>query len=172
MTVGHDELTRLWRVSKRTVIREMEALKSLKLLIVLEPGRKGRVTRYRLDIASLRLLAGSALDCDGSGVSARLSVDPTDETSTEAASPGTDRSGSAPIWSAILDRLPPRVSIAQKSRWLEPLTVEHDGSTVIVRAESAFRLAYVSRTYGDLLIAAARPLGVARIDFDALETAG
>ncbi|MFN3615195.1 MAG: hypothetical protein ACK4WC_11650, partial [Rubrimonas sp.] len=74
LSVGHDELTRLWGVSRRTVIREIDALREAGVLTVLRPGRKGRVTAYRLNPAAVRAVAAGALGADPTGVDARLAM--------------------------------------------------------------------------------------------------
>jgi DNA-binding transcriptional ArsR family regulator len=195
LSVGHDELTRLWGVSRRTVIREIDALRAAGVLTVLRPGRKGRVTAYRLNPAAIRAVAAPALGAEPTGVDARLAAaapDPAPDTATDmradmrqdtrpdappqtAAGPQAPRRAAGPcaagsdagLWAAILDALPDSVSAAQRARWLQPLAAAREGDALRLTAESAFRAAYVARTYGEALARAARDFGVARIRFGA-----
>lgn len=171
LSVGHAELTQLWKVSRRTVIREMEALRNLGVLVVLRPGRRGAVTTYRLDISAIRRLTGASLLSEKTGIDSRLAAvgngvdgepplvaEPTGPSSTESA-----RSPSMGLWQAVIERLPPSVSCAQKDRWLAPLRAKQCDDILQVEAESAFRASYVAQTFSDALLAAARPLGIRRV---------
>jgi hypothetical protein len=171
LSVGHEELGHLWKVSKRTVIREMEALRSLGLLVVLRPGRRGTVTTYRLDISAIRKLAASRLLSETSGIDSRLaaSEDNLDNEPSEASQasirndPGLPPSPCRDLWTAVLDNLSPSVSSAQKDRWLGPLRAELVDDIFYLEADSAFRAVYIAKTFSDALHVAARPLGVRRI---------
>jgi hypothetical protein len=174
LSVGHAELERLWSVSKRTVIREMDALRGLGLLVVLRPGRKGKVTTYRLDIAAVRKLAAADLSNETTGIDARLSKARNKNDSNNftdcsvdddiKSNDRCDRDSKDGIWETIIDRLPSTVSIAQRTRWLIPERVKQVGTTLEVELGSAFRAEYVARTYGDQLQTAARYIGITRVN--------
>jgi hypothetical protein len=171
LSVGHAELAQLWKVSKRTVIREMEALRNLGLLVVLRPGRRGAVTTYRLDISAVRRLTGASLLSEKTGIDSRLAAVGNEvagepalaEAQTGHHSTEPAQSPSIGLWQAVIDRLPPSVSCAQKDRWLAPLRAKQCDDILQVEAESAFRASYVSQTFSESLLAAARPLGIKRV---------
>lgn len=171
LSIGHTELERIWSVSKRTVIREMDALRSLGLLVVLRRGRKGKVTTYRLDISAVRRLAADELVNDATGIDSRLSatheVTAVDGETCSSIHKHTetvpDKTSDNPLWETILKRLPDTVSSAQKARWLAPLRIRKISETLEVEVGSAFRAEYVSRTFGDQLQSAARSLGIKRV---------
>jgi hypothetical protein len=49
VSVGHDELARLWAVNARTVKREMKRLMNMGMVQCVRPGVRGRVGAYRLN---------------------------------------------------------------------------------------------------------------------------
>lgn len=171
LSIGHSELERMWNVSKRTVIREMDALRSLGLLVLLRRGRKGKVSTYRLDIAAVHNLASDHLVNQTTGVDTRLcaikNVDIVDQVNQCVPQENindvrSDRSNYS-IWETILDRLPDTVSNAQKARWLTPLRIEQISETLEVEVASAFRADYICRAFGDQLQNAARSIGIRRV---------
>lgn len=171
LSVGHEELGHLWKVSKRTVIREMEALRSLGLLVVLRPGRRGTVTTYRLEISAIRKLAAARLLNETSGIDSRLAAteDSLDLERCDASqapvrnNPGLPPSPGRELWTAVLENLPPSVSSAQKERWLRPLSVERVDDILYLKADSPFRAVHITKTFSDALHVAASPLGVRRV---------
>lgn len=171
LSVGHAELGRLWRVSKRTVIREMDVLRNLGLLVVLRPGRRGAVTTYRIDIIAIRRLAAVSLQDDATGIDVRLAeTREDDDTERPAASPSVTlgdtvhpRTPDLALWEAILERLPATISSVQKKRWLVPVRAEQRNNTLHVEADSPFHAAYIAHNYSDALHVAARPLGMTRV---------
>lgn len=167
LSIGHAELSALWRVSRRTVIREIEALRQSGVLVVLRPGRRGRVSAYRLCIPAISALTKAAVEREPTGVGDRLDevgAETTDEPAPEnpnyavAIHDGDE-------WRQVLLRLPPTVSASQRTQWLQPLRGVRDGERLEVIAASPFRAAYVSRTFGDVVRGSARALGIESVEF-------
>lgn len=169
LSIGHAELAVLWKVSRRTVIREVEALRQSGLLVVLRTGRKGRVTTYRLSIPAISALTAEGLQNEPTGVGGRLAgvrvetkygprVESEDHLHAAPRSTGDE-------WWNVLSRLPSTVSASQRTQWLEPLRGVRVGARLEVIADTPFRAAYVSRTFGDALRGSARTLGIDRVEF-------
>lgn len=172
LAIGHDELTRLWKVSKRTVIREIDALRQVGILVVLRAGRKGRVSLYRLDVHALRAASASVLEASAPDVAGRLEG-PLPVTSSHGhASAGAPSVRCLPddAWSRTLAGLSNTVSASARARWLEPCEAVVDGCVLRVMTDSSFRAAYVARTFGDAIERAAKAQGFDRIEI--VETKG
>ncbi len=56
LSLGQRDMAQLWSVDERTAKREVKRLLDCGLLLLLRPGVKGRVARYRLDLAAVRAL--------------------------------------------------------------------------------------------------------------------
>jgi DNA-binding Lrp family transcriptional regulator len=167
-SIGHEELARLWGVSRRTVIRDVDKLLRLGLLEVATAPRRGRVASYRLGHAAIDRLTRPVWDAAGPDFAARMAAP--EEGRSDDGLPAEGRvvplfptpSGSGP-WVEVLASLPPSVHGPARARWLEPLAFEAvEDDTLRLRAPSPFHADYAARTYGDALDRAARAVGVAR----------
>jgi len=181
-SVGHEELARLWGVSRRTVIRDIEKLRAAGLIAVARPARRGRVAAYRLDQAAFAALAaplGGALAPD---LAARIAVaGQGPEAAADGAPDGAAKAagqGAAPnvvalfpgaaacadpdhaLWRRILAEMAGFAAPVALERWLAPLVCEglRDG-VMALRAPSPFHASYVNRTYGERLGRIAAALG-------------
>lgn len=159
VTVGQEELQRLWSVSRRTVIRDIAELRRLGVLVLVEAGRRGRVARYRLGHATLdAALAPASLNA-GNALEQRLTATPelkSAVSSIEESSPDT-------CWSAVRDVVAVEIGAAAAARWLQPLRSEGRSCNALrLTAPSPFHADYVGRIHGGRLDNAASALGYAR----------
>ena len=162
VVIGHEELARLWGVSRRTVIRDLARLTESGLIEVAVPGRRGRVASYRLRHATIDVVTEPAWSVAGSAMAARMA----------AAGEGTsgapaDLPAAHGETSALLASLAARLPAAVLNRWIAPLEWLGIADGVARwRAPSRFHATYVSRTHGDAILAVmatAQP-GVRRIE--------
>lgn len=167
VSIGHDELMRLWGVSRRTVVRDVEKLRAAGLLVLVRPARRGRVAAYRLGHDHLVTLAEPLRDAMAPGLAARLS--PAEEAAPAVsgvvvafARPETDAGGGG-LRAALRGTLADAVPEAALVRWFDPLRLEATGDAVSLHAPSAFHADYVERTLGDRLRRAALALGIVRV---------
>lgn len=165
VAIGHEELARLWGVSRRTVIRDLARLTDCGLIEVAAPGRRGRVASYRLRHAAIDAatapqwaLAGQAMAARMAGAGESSHAQPRDEAS------------SAALPDALLAGLGDRLPEAVLARWIAPLDwLGVEDGVARWRAPSRFHATYVSRTHGDAMLAAMRRTepGVRRIAIEA-----
>jgi hypothetical protein len=162
VAIGHEELARLWGVSRRTVIRDLARLTDIGLIEVAVPGRRGRVASYRLRHAAIDAATAPEWPVAGAAMAARM----------EAAGQGND----APLPDASAPRGPDNGALAVLrtrlpapvlARWIAPLDwIGVEDGVARWRAPSRFHATYVSRTHGDAMLAALRPTqpGLRRIE--------
>lgn len=153
VSIGHDELARLWGVSLRTVARDLDRLRRLGVLQVTVPARRGRVAAYRLDHAALDHMLRPVLPDLPPGQAARLGAECQGAPQTDPkASHGEAHSG----WWAIRATLDGRLPAAALTRWIDELRCEAtDDGVLRLRAPSSFHADYATRTYGEALRRAA-----------------
>lgn len=160
VAIGHEELARLWGVSRRTVIRDLARLTAIGIIEVAVPGRRGRVASYRLRHAAIDAATEPQWPAAGPAMAARMAAaGPRDAEDAPSQPAPTD----SLLALALADRLPRAVL----DRWIAPLEWQgHDDGVARWRAPSRFHATYVSRTHGDTLLACVRPLlpGLRRIE--------
>jgi DNA-binding transcriptional ArsR family regulator len=153
VSIGHDELARLWGVSLRTVARDLDRLRRMGLLQVTAPARRGRVAVYRLDHTALDHMLRPVMPTLPPGQAARLRAEYEGSNAPEPeVSPNETNSG----WWAIRATLDGRLPAAALTRWIDELRCEDTADGVLrLRAPSSFHADYATRTYGDALRRAA-----------------
>lgn len=72
LSMGREEIARLWSVNERTVKREMSRLRTMGWVIVKRPGARGRVTVYELDLKQMLLDTREAWQVIGPDFAERL----------------------------------------------------------------------------------------------------
>ena len=159
VAIGHEELARLWGVSRRTVIRDLARLTESGLIEVAVPGRRGRVASYRLRHSAIDVVTEPAWSVAGPAMAARMARAGERAPTDLPAAHGEPHA----LLATLADRLPPAVL----NRWIAPLEWLGIADGVARwRAPSRFHATYVSRTHGDAILAvirAAHP-GVRRIE--------
>lgn len=166
LSVGREELARLWGVSEPTVKREMGRLRKLGFLELLEPGVRGRVTRYRLGHRAIA--AATAEACDGVGPAFRSRMaglsPPAPHPAEQGTAPrdrkvvplyaappggqGAEPEDEAESWATCLRALDPVVF----RNWFSGVRAEPcPRAGVIFRAPSAFTAQHIQRHHDRLL---------------------
>ncbi|PWR04251.1 hypothetical protein DKT77_02395 [Meridianimarinicoccus roseus] len=169
LSIGQEEMARIWGVNTRTAKREVKRLVSMGLLDVKRAGVRGRVACYRLNLEALETLsrpvwsavgpdfeerAGRLLSRVGSAEGTVLKVDfsPTQrETKEIPADTGCDSR-----WQDVMTRLSAENPDAY-ANWYKRLTLGRvtDG-TVEVTAPNAFVSNYIATHLADPMAAAVR----------------
>ena len=148
LSVGQNEIAKLWSVDLRTVKREMAALRACGWLVEKRGAARGRVTQYGLGIA--QILADTRADWGriGPDLVARLDGPvPTEmpiSNNVVQFAPVAVRSLDASLWSGaqmLLSAKQPTVFAA----WIAGLEfVSQDEGQVTLKAPSVFHASYVS----------------------------
>ncbi len=173
--IGHCELERLWGVSRRTVIREIDRLRRLGLLQLVSEGRRGRVSVYRLDQPRIAALTRRTWGGVGDKFALRMAaLDATDSAQpTAAPAPSgavialfpTGDAAEQGRWPRIVAALADGIPDAALRRWIQPLICrQRDEGRLDLVAPSRFHADYVIRTYGAALERAASRCGLPRTD--------
>lgn len=164
VSIGHEELMRLWGVSRRTVIRDVEKLRRAGLLLQTRPARRGRVAAYRLGHDHIAALAEPLRDSMGTDLCARLALSiGGDAATSNGIVVSFPRTETGSLRERLRDALAGAASEAALSRWFDPLHCEIGEGGLTLRAPTAFHADYVERTFGDRLRRAAAGFGDARV---------
>jgi DNA-binding MarR family transcriptional regulator len=155
LSIGQAEMARIWGVDPRTAKREVRRLTGSGLLEVVQPGVRGRVARYRLNLVALEERSRPIWDCvgpdfadragrllaaKGRGAGNVLRVDFAGPREEAAAPPA----GNDPRWQAVLDRLAAD-SPEDVANWYGRLSLAGcEGGAVRLRAPNAFVSSYVA----------------------------
>jgi hypothetical protein len=162
-SIGHEELTRLWGVSRRTVIRDIDKLRTAGLLVQTRPARRGRVGAYRLGHDRIIALAEPLREGMGADLCARTAPNaekPVDDGRVVVVFPRPD---DVSLHDRLRNALVGAASEAALARWFDPLRCEIGDGGLTLCAPSAFHADYVERTFGDRLRRAAATLGETRM---------
>lgn len=150
VSVGQEELARLWSVDVRTVKREIKRLREVGILVVKQPGVRGRVASYALDHARIDALTGEVWSRVGTDYRDRMGQ------GSSTASAGNvlafPRTEDSTPWSSIRSHLA-AAHPARFQAWYAPLKREtEDGPVLVLRAPSSFHADYViTHLLGDLV---------------------
>lgn len=160
VAVGHTELTRLWSVSRRTVIRDVDKLMTLGVLRRVAEGRRGRVSVYRLGHDALDVITAPLWPKAGRPLEERMTR-PSAEAVPLQRPPVLD----APSpWRDARDRLAAALGDATMIRWIDPLRFEAaEGGVLMLGAPSRFMADYVAQQFGLKVEAAAAAAFGARL---------
>lgn len=109
VSVGQDELARLWAVNLRTVKREMKRLMDMGVLTCLRPGVRGRVGAYRLNYRRIYEVSRASWAAVGPDFEERMREVSGERTVVQVdfaqkAAP-TDHSEATGTWGAVRRRL-------------------------------------------------------------------
>lgn len=165
-SVGHEELARLWNVSRRTVIRDLEKLRVAGFLAQSRPARRGRVAAYRLGHDRLTAISQNLRSQMHPDLAGRLVADhepPATPSNVVVAFRAAETPQSASLRTRLRAALSQTMPEPALMRWFDPLRCENDAGSVVLTATSCFHADYVERTFGDRLRRAASGLGIAQL---------
>lgn len=157
VSVGHEELARLWAVNDRTVKREMKRLMQMGVLTCIRPGVRGRVGAYRLNYARIYAFSrgcwasvGPDFEdrmCEVSGERTVVKVD----FQTPAEKPRLVVAEACGTWGAVRRRLLAAHPALFES-WFAKLVQEaKDDHSLTLRAPGSFVSRYIETHLADIL---------------------
>lgn len=125
LSIGQEEIARLWSVDERTVKREMAKLRALGWLVVKRQGARGRVSVYGIDLMRVMEDTRAAWPRIGTDFVARVSPATAAEARTSNVVPlrpaAPAPQGMDTIWGAVQQRLF-RDDPATYAAWFHALT--------------------------------------------------
>ena len=165
LSVGQEEIARLWSVDERTVKREMAKFRSMGWLVQKRAATRGRVTVYGLDLGRMMDDTRPAWPAIGPDFVARMTPGETapqpgaNVVPLRPATTGTpDRMEAGTLWGEVQRRLH-AMDPAVYRAWFQALTtVEMVGGRLILAAPSPFHASYVSGQMSHRLLAAVREI--------------
>lgn len=155
LSMGREEIARLWAVNERTVKREMAKLKAMNWISVKRAGARGRVTVYALDMQQMMADTRAVWEVIGPDFEARVVKEEVPEPDTNvvpfqppAAAPA--ESGGT-VWLQVQESLHSQ-SPELWSSWFRHLEeAEREGGTAVLLAPSRFMADYISSKWLSLL---------------------
>nr|WP_170575963.1 DnaA N-terminal domain-containing protein [Ruegeria atlantica] len=156
LSIGRQEIARLWSVNERTVKREMAKLRAMGWVVVKRPAARGRVAVYELDLKQIMIDTSEVWPVIGSDFQARMSEEPAPDTNVvpfniRRPSPGDNDSS---VWTQVQSILHGRDPELWAS-WFRHLTeAERAGGVVILMAPSRFMADYIAQNWTGRLLAA------------------
>ncbi|WP_209597535.1 DnaA N-terminal domain-containing protein [Ruegeria sp. HKCCSP351] len=173
LSIGREEIARLWTVNERTVKREMARFRTLGWVTVKRPAARGRVAVYEIDLKQILIDTEEVWPVIGSDFQARMSDVPEPETNVIpfANKPNAPESTEGDVWSqvqAILHGHDPELWAS----WFQHLSeAERAGGRVVLVAPSRFMADYISQKWSARLLAAYSRIdpGIRTVRVDAAE---
>lgn len=161
LTMGQDEIARLWQVDTRTVKREMSRLRASGWLVMKRQGARGRVSVYSLDLDKIFLDTRETWINIGPDFVERVQAEDTPEGPAgnvvplrPVAPPREDGS----LWSDAQARLYTEYP-ACFAAWFSGLSeVCIEEGCVVLQAQTRFHASYVMTQYEDRLVRLLRNL--------------
>lgn len=156
LSIGRDEIARLWSVDPRTVKREMARLRAMGWITVKRPAARGRVAVYALDLKQIMIDTAEIWPVIGSDFEERMGQGAEPETNvvpfqSKALPPAPDGED---VWSAVQTVLHGRDPELWSS-WFQHLTeAERAGGRVTLMAPSRFMADYIAQNWTARLVAA------------------
>ncbi|WP_170334653.1 DnaA N-terminal domain-containing protein [Ruegeria arenilitoris] len=157
LSIGREEIARLWSVDERTVKREMAKLRGLGWIAVKRPAVRGRVAVYELDLKQIMLDTSTVWPVIGTDFAERMGHEPEVEPSNivpfAVKSPLAQTDGDE-VWSAVQAALHGRDPELWSS-WFQHLTeVERAGGVATLMAPSRFMADYIAQKWSGRILAA------------------
>ena len=150
LVMGQAEMARLWGIGERTVKREVKRWLSSGLLICRQPGVRGRVARYRLNIARLCELTEPVWALIGPDFEARMTAlkpNTAQVIRLDVTRQTVSRPHDSDGWEAVSARLADRFP-SQHAAWIAPLRAHVSEDTLTLEAKSAFAAEYAATHFG------------------------
>lgn len=166
LSIGRQQLAKLWNVDERRVKRLVAELKNHGILTIKRAGVRGRVTTYRLGVEAIADLTRPFWARLGTDIQARLEANfpprhtPHDDAlerpglmepskkDAEIEGGGTVRS---PATEPVLRALRKEIPGAPFVRWFSRIDVEASAGRLVLRAPSKFIADYIETHFGDRL---------------------
>lgn len=154
LSIGREEIARLWSVNERTVKREMAKLRAMGWITVKRPAARGRVAVYEFDLKQLMIDTSEVWPTIGTDFQARMTEEPESETNIvpfKVKPPAPDSSG-MDVWTQVQTILHGRDPELWSS-WFQHLSeAERAGGVVTLIAPSRFMADYIAQKWSGRLL--------------------
>ena len=150
LTMGQAEMSRLWGIGERTVKREVKRWLTEGFLTCRQPGVRGRVAKYRLNIARICEATEPIWHLVGPDFADRMAAlrPATAQVIRLQAHPqNVSNKDELAGWDAVRSQLADRFP-AQYPAWIEPLEATLAGDELTLDAKSLFAAEYASTHFG------------------------
>lgn len=159
LSVGQQEIARLWSVDVRTVKREMAVFRARGWLVEQRPAARGRVAVYGLGIARILEDTRPAWGSVGPDLSERLDTapQPAEDAPTATVIPfrATILAPADSLWGQVSRKLQGQDASVHRA-WIAPLEPAEGEGELVLRAPSGFHASYVqSHLFGRIAAAVA-----------------
>lgn len=156
LSIGREEMARLWSVDERTVKREMARLRSSGWVTVKRPAARGRVAVYELDLKQILLDTSAIWPVIGTDFQDRMQTEPEPQTNIIPfqTKPVLPQAESDDIWAQVQSILHGRDPELWSS-WFQHLAeAERAGGRVTLVAPSRFMADYIAQKWTARVLAA------------------
>ncbi|WP_170789885.1 DnaA N-terminal domain-containing protein [Ruegeria lacuscaerulensis] len=156
LSIGREEIARLWSVNERTVKREMSKLRSMGWIAVKRPAARGRVAVYELDLKQVMIDTSEVWPTIGADFVARMSDSPEPGTNVVPfkVKPPAPEESDGDIWTQVQAILHGRDPELWASWFRHLIEAERAGGAVTLVAPSRFEADYIHRNWSERLLAA------------------
>lgn len=156
LSIGRQEIARLWSVNERTVKREMAKFRTLGWIAVKRPAARGRVAVYELDLKQMLLDTSENWATIGPDFRDRMMDEPEPDTNIVPfqAKPAPPDAEGGDVWAQVQSILHGRDPELWAS-WFQHLTeLDRVGGVAILMAPSRFMADYIAQKWSGRLLAA------------------
>ncbi|SDX74883.1 DnaA N-terminal domain-containing protein [Ruegeria halocynthiae] len=161
LSIGREEIARLWSVNERTVKREMAKLRSAGWIAVKRPAARGRVAVYEIDLKQILLDTVDVWRVIGTDFQERMQQEPAEDNNVVPfqPKPAIPPPQGEDVWAQVQEILHNRDPELWSS-WFRHLNeAERAGGQVTLIAPSRFMADYIAQKWPARVLAA-----YARID--------
>lgn len=156
LSIGREEIARLWSVNERTVKREMAKLRSAGWIAVKRPAARGRVAVYELDLKQIMLDTMEAWPVIGTDFQERMQQKPERDTNVVPfqSKPSIPPPQGEDVWAQVQSILHERDPELWSS-WFKHLNeAERAGGLAILIAPTRFMADYIAQKWSGRVLAA------------------
>lgn len=156
LSIGREEIARLWSVNERTVKREMAKLRSAGWVAVKRPAARGRVAVYELDLKQIMLDTVEIWPVIGPDFQDRMQQEPAEDSNVVPfqAKPSLPPPNGEDLWGQVQSILHGRDPELWAS-WFQHLhEAERAGGQVTLVAPSRFMADYIAQKWTARVLAA------------------
>lgn len=156
LSIGREEIARLWSVNERTVKREMAKLRSQGWITVKRPAVRGRVAVYEIDLKQIMLDTNEIWATIGPDFAERMTSDPepTSNIVPFNTTPDTPLPEAVDTWGQVQAILHGRDPELWSSWFRHLVEAERAGGAVLLIAPTRFMADYIAQKWTGRLLAA------------------
>ncbi len=156
LSIGREEIARLWSVNERTVKREMAKMRSAGWIMVKRPAARGRVAVYELDLKQIMLDTVDVWPVIGTDFQDRMQQDPEPDTNVVPfqSKPQVPPPPGEDVWAQVQTILHGRDPELWASWFQHLIEAERAGGQATLIAPSRFMADYISQKWTARILAA------------------